>query len=212
MSNLLERDEKDAAGEPVRELVEQAQAGSQTAFNELVRAFQRPMFNLAFRMVNNREDADELTQEIFVRMYRSIGKFRGNSAFATWLYAIAVNTCRSRLRRLRRIAHFEVVRLDEERERDDFGPSHVEAVDPADPPGKAMERREIGEQVRKIVAAMPDELKTVIVLRDMQGLAYEEIAAALGCSVGTVKSRLFRARLRAKEKLSREGLLCAVKK
>lgn len=212
MSNEVEQNPSMPADEPMKALVTRAQSGERQALDELIRRFQKPMYNLAFRMVNNREDADDLTQEIFVRMVRAIDKFRGESEFGTWLYALAANICRSGLRRLRRVASFEVVRLDEVQVQADSDRPPMEAVDPAELPGKTMERKEVAQRIQEIVAALPEELKTILILRDMQGLAYEEIAAALGCNMGTVKSRLFRARLAAKAKLSREGLLCAVKK
>jgi len=201
-----------AGGERIRRLVNRAQSGDAGAFDDLVREYQQPMFNLAFRMVNSREDADDLTQDIFVRLHRVIGQYRGESAFETWLYTVAVNVCRSGRRRLNRVAHFESVRLDEERPESDTPRPAMEPVDPADPPGKSLERKEMGQRVQELVAGLPEDLKTILVLRDLQGLAYEEIAKILGCNMGTVKSRLFRARLEMKERLSREGLLCAVTK
>ena len=178
------------------------------AFDELVRTFQGPIFNLAFRMVNNREDADDLTQEVFVKVYRAIQSFRGESKFSTWLYALAANACRSRLRRLRRIAFFEFRSLNAAADPRD-GAGVPEPADPGDPPPKALERNEVQEVIGRAVAELPEEFRTVVVMRDMQGLSYEDIAAALRCSGGTVKSRLARGRERLRAKLKREGLLCA---
>jgi RNA polymerase sigma-70 factor (ECF subfamily) len=176
------------------------------AFDELVRVFQGPIYNLAYRMVNDREDAKDLTQEVFVKMYRSIGKFRGDSKFSTWLYAIAANTCRSGLRRTGRIARFETVRLD------DTGPDGeqsggIDPVDGTDSPGERLERDEVRQQVGEAVAALPEDFRAIIIMRDMQGLSYEDVAEALQCSMGTVKSRLFRAREKLKEILSKRGLV-----
>ena len=185
-------------------LVGRARNGETAAFDALVRLFSMPMYNLAYRMSNNREDADDLTQEVFVRLHRAIGQFRGESKFSTWLYTLALNTCRSGLRRVRRIGAREVVRLDAER--DDDHPAPFEAVDPGDSPGKVMEREEVLRQVEAAVAELPEEFRAVIVLRDLQGLSYEEMADALRCSLGTVKSRLARARLRVKDKLIKEGV------
>ena len=214
MSKQPERNESSSGAgrwddQEVQALVRRAKAGDMGAFDDLVRTFQSPMYNLAYRMVGNREDADDVTQEIFVKMYRAIDKFRGDSKFSTWLYALATNMCRSKLRKIRRIGAFEVVHLDETTDTDDGERARPEPVDKADKPDKMLERRELRRMVESAMTALPDEFKAVIVLRDLQGLSYEEIADALRCSIGTVKSRLARARDRVKKALHREGLTCA---
>ena len=191
-------------------LVQQAQAGDMAAFDELVMMFRVPMFNLAYRMVNNREDADELTQEIFLKLYKSIGRFEGRSKFSTWLYAVAANTCRSGLRKLKRISSMEVVRLDDDREGYE-GAGKYDPPDSGDLPSTALEREEVKTKITELITELPEDFRMVIVMRDIQGMAYEEMAEALSCSVGTIKSRLSRGRARLKEKLTREGLVCAVK-
>ncbi len=185
-------------------MVREAQRGDPRAFDELVREFQGTMYNLAFRMTNNAEDAADLTQEIFVKVYRSMGRFRGESKFTTWLHAVAANTCRSGLRKLRRIAWFETRSLDEPRGEDDSRP-FLEPEDPADGPAESAQRREKQEEIGAAVAALAEEFRIVLVMRDVQGASYEEIAGALGLSLGTVKSRLCRARFRVKEELVRKG-------
>lgn len=200
------------AEERILTWVRQAQAGDAQSFDCLVREYQRPLYNLAFRMVNHREDADDLTQDIFLRLHRVIGQFRGESAFATWLYTVAVNVCRGGRRRLGRIANFEAVRLDAEWPDEEPGQPQRELADPTESPGTTLERKETGQYLREMIARLPEDLKTVLILRDLQGLAYEEIAEILECNLGTVKSRLFRARWELKERLSREGLLCAATK
>jgi RNA polymerase sigma-70 factor (ECF subfamily) len=211
MSNTTEQEERPATDEVrVNGLVREVRDGSMSAFDELVLAFQGPIFNLAFRMTNSREDANDLTQEVFVKAYRAIDRFRGDAKFSTWLYALAANACRSRLRKTRRISFFEVKSLN-----DDGGPDGAPAVpepaDPGDLPGKSMEREEVRSAIGRLVAGLPEEFRAVVVMRDMQGLSYEEIAVALKCSDGTVKSRLARGRARLRDKLKREGLLCAAK-
>ncbi len=187
----------------VDKLVREAQAGSDAAFNRLVNLFGGLMYNLAYRMSGNAADAEELTQEVFVKLFRSIRKFRGDSKFTTWLYAMAVNTNRSGLRKIRRIAGREVVRLDD---RDDAGNKVCrDVVDSGEIPGEAMMRNESLARVEAAITKLAHDYRAVIVLRDLQGLAYEEIAVALGCSLGTVKSRLARARMRVKNQLQREA-------
>ena len=195
----------------VSELVRQAQAGDMAAFDELVTMFRGPMFNLAYRMVNNREDADELTQEIFLKLYKSIGKFQGRSKFSTWLYAVAANTCRSGLRKLKRISSMEVVRLDDDRENDEGGSWKYDPEAPGDLPSKTLDREEVKAKISAFIAELPEDFRMVVVLKDIQGMAYEEMAETLSCSIGTIKSRLSRGRAKLKEKLTREGLVCAVK-
>ena len=192
----------EAPEEHVVRLVQESRGGSMDAFDELIRLFEGRVYNLAFRMVNNREDAGDLTQEIFVKLHRSLGKFRGQSRFSTWLYAVAANHCRTGLRKLRRIGFFESRSLDAPLDAAAGDARHaLEPVDPGASPATALERRELGERIGAVVAGLPEELRTVLVLRDMQGLEYAEIARVLDCSLGTVKSRLWRARFRVKEGL-----------
>ena len=180
------------------------------AVDELVRTYQTPIFNLAYRMVNQREEACDITQEIFIKVARAIRSFKGRSRFSTWLQALAINTCRSRRQRLRRIGFFEAVSLDAVPDGAD-SPSHRhEPVDAGDRPETALERHETQEIVGRAIATLAEEFREVIVMRDIQGLSYEEIAQATGCQAGTVKSRLWRARAKVRDELLREGVLCRV--
>ena len=207
---VMTEDRKQGAAEPdVDDLVRRARAGEMEAFDDLVRAFQGPVFNMIYRMVGNYEDAADLAQQAFIRMVRAIGKFRGDSRFSTWLFALALNTCRSGLRRLRRISDAEKVRIDRD---PDSGEESFDPVDDRDLPEKALERKETAERIEAIIFSLPEEYRIVITLRDLQGLAYDGIAESIGCSVGTVKSRLSRARQRVKTRLISEGLICAARK
>lgn len=194
-------------GEPGDDdLVRQFRAGDGDAFDTLVRRFQDRMYNLAFRMVNNHEEARDLTQEIFIRLHRKIRSFRGESAFGTWLHSLAINLCRTRLARLRVRAGREVMSLD------DTGPDDPESRDrlaQARGPGPdaAAASRDIMNAVGGCIAELATEYREVMVLRDIQGLEYEEIAVALNLALGTVKSRLARARMQVKEKLVRKGIV-----
>jgi RNA polymerase sigma-70 factor (ECF subfamily) len=156
-------------------------------------------------MVGSREDAEDLTQEIFVKLHRSIRKFKWKSRFSTWFYALAANTCRSGIRRLRRISEHEVARLVEG---DPEGrDSRVrEPVDSAMGPGDKVAGREVRAKVEAAIESLGDDFRMVIVLRDLQGLSYDEISRVVGCSIGTVKSRLARARMKVKDSLLREDV------
>lgn len=189
-------------GVDVDALVRGAQAGNEAAFNALVGVFNGLIYNLAYRMAGNAADAEELTQEVFVKLFRSIGKFRWKSKFSTWFYTLALNSHRSGLRKIRRIAGREVVHLDDRGEAPAAG---RETLDPGDRPGDAMIRDEFRERVEAAIARLTDVYRPVIIMRDLQGLTYEEIAAILGCSIGTVKSRLARARMRVKTELLKAG-------
>jgi len=208
-SNSTEKAKTGLDREAVEKLVRQAQGGDAEAFDALVRNYSGPMFNLAYRMVGNHADAADMTQEIFVKLYRAIGKFKWRSSFNTWMYTLAANTCRSGLRRLARVSKMEVVRLDRE---DAEGHQPPEPPDPGDLPATTLERREKAETIQAAIDSLPEDFKEIVVLRDIQDLAYEEIATVLKCSVGTVKSRLARARGRLKDKLVRQGLVCAAKR
>jgi RNA polymerase sigma-70 factor (ECF subfamily) len=173
--------------DPDRELVRAAAAGSREAFDELVRRHQAAMLTLARVLTGGRCDADDLAQDVFVRAWRSLRGFRGDSTFRTWLHRVAVNVVRTnqakqgRLRRLFVSAGTE----DEPYE----PPGHDEPVD------TALARRQV---IDRALAALPGELRVPVTLRDVQGLEYKEIAAILDVPIGTVESRIFRARQRLK--------------
>jgi RNA polymerase sigma-70 factor, ECF subfamily len=191
-------------GVDVDALVRQAQGGDTDAFQELVQVFSGPMYNLAYRMTGNAADAGDLTQEIFVKLYKAIGKFRWRAKFSTWLYRIATNTCCSGLRKIRRVASVEAVHLDDTRSTES---RPREAPDTAESPSREAELNELQQRIEETIMMLPEDFRAVIVLRDLQGLAYDEIAVSVGCSIGTVKSRLARARMRVKEQLVRQGIV-----
>jgi len=172
--------------------------GDEKAFDDLVRSFQVRIYDFALRMLGNREKAGDATQEIFVIVYRAIGSFRGDSKFATWLYTLAANTCRNRLRKSRRIALFETESLDDERE--GRGSPEARAPETANP-SKNAENTEIGIMVEKCLAALPPDFRMAVMMKDMRDMEYAEIAKAMGCSIGTVKSRISRGRNMMKEQL-----------
>jgi RNA polymerase sigma-70 factor (ECF subfamily) len=172
-------------------LADRLRRGDSRAFEDLVIAHQHRVFGVALRMLRNRADAEEVAQEVFLRVHRAIGDFRGEAKLSTWLYAIASRLCLNRLasgeRRLTREGEESLERL---------------AADTADPAAHA-ERGELEAALRRAIDELPDERRIVVVLRDMEGLAYEEIAAALELPLNTVRSRLHRARMDLKEKLER---------
>jgi RNA polymerase sigma-70 factor (ECF subfamily) len=173
--------------DPDRELVEAAAAGSREAFDELVRRHQTAMLTLARVLSGGRADAEDLAQDIFVRAWRSLRGFRGESTFRTWLHRVAINVVRSsqaREGRLRRL----------------FGPEAAFDAPSADAPVDTdLARRQM---IDRALAALPEELRVPVMLRDVQGLEYKEIAELLNVPIGTVESRIFRARQRLRPLLA----------
>jgi RNA polymerase sigma-70 factor (ECF subfamily) len=173
------------------DLVERLQASDPAAFEALVRAYQHRVFGVAVRMLGNRTDAEDIAQEVFLRVYRAIGTFRGEAKLSTWLYGIASNLCLNRLASADR----HRVRHDE----DAIMRAPSEAADAT----ATIERNEVDTALRQAIAELPDERRIVVVLRDLEGLSYDEIAQALDLEPGTVRSRLHRARLDLKSKMER---------
>ncbi len=176
-------------------------SGDSEAFRRLVEKYSRSIFNLALRMSGNAADAQDLTQEGFLLAYARLRDFRVGERFHPWLYTIALNLCRSHLRRrsLRRW-----LPLAQERERD--RPMQPEPAEPSPDPERALLGREADERLQGAIQALPPKYREVFVLRQSQGLSYEEIAELLSLPLGTVEVRLFRARRRLLESLGAPGL------
>ncbi len=170
-------------------LVERAQQGDKRAFDLLVLKYQHKIAKLIMRYVRDPAQALDVSQEAFIKTYRALPKFRGDSAFYTWLYRIAINTAKNHLVAMkRRPADFEVDLQDPE-----AYDIHARLQD-MDTPERIAQREELRAAVESAIAALPDELREAILLREIEGLSYEEIARAMDCPVGTVRSRIFRAR------------------
>jgi RNA polymerase sigma-70 factor (ECF subfamily) len=179
------------------ELVAMSKAGDIKAFEELVCRYERKTYTIAYRMMGNYEDANDLAQEAFLRAFQSINTFRGESSFSTWLCRIVTNVCRDELRKRYRIS---IESLDKEVS---FGDWEIKKQIPASDPGpdEIYEQRELQLELQELIATLAPEFRLTLVLREIQGLTYEEIAEQLECSLGTVKSRISRARNYLKEKL-----------
>lgn len=184
-------------------LVERAKRGDVEAFEQLISQHQKTVFNIAYRLTSNYEDASDVAQEAFIRAYSSLAEFRGDSSFATWLYRIVNNACLDELRKRKRQ---RVTYIDESVTMDD-GEMSRQIADTADGPEQALERVEIQRAVQESITSLDEEYRLVLVMRDIQGYSYNEIADALAINLGTVKSRLNRARNALKEKFGSLELL-----
>lgn len=176
--------------EPDEVLVKQAQEGNRAALCELIRRYERKTYNLAFRLMGNHADASDAAQEALVRVYTRIDRFRGDAAFSTWLFRVVTNTCLDELRRRGRL---NCASLDEPVNTDEGLVPRQGAVD-YDTPLDQVQRGEVQEAVQRAISRLPDDYRVVVVLRDLQEYSYQQIAVYLGTSLGTVKSRLHRAR------------------
>ena len=171
-------------------LVQRVQRGDRGAFDALVLKYQHKVVKLVMRYVRNPAEAEDIAQEAFIKAYRALPNFRGDSAFYTWLYRIAINTAKNAIvARNRNPVDFDLDLSDPDEPYD----MQNRLKDPDTPEGLVL-TDEIRSTVNAAMEALPEDLRTAIVLRELEGLSYEEIAARMGCPVGTVRSRIFRAR------------------
>jgi len=179
-----------------RLLVERVQAGEKAAFDLLVLKYQHRVLKLVSRFVSDMAEAEDVAQEAFIKAYRALPSFRGDSAFYTWLYRIAINTAKNALvSSRRRPVDFDLDLQDPEQY-----DRHARLKEGDTPEGIAL-TEEIRQVVERAMEQLPEDLRTAIVLRELEGLSYEEIAEAMDCPVGTVRSRIFRAREAIDKKL-----------
>lgn len=171
-------------------LVARVQAGDKAAFDLLVLKYQRKILRLLSRMLRDQSEIEDVMQEAFIKAYRALPQFRGDSAFYTWLYRIAINTARNWMASQARRPSSPSLHQSEDGETFD----EIDNLIDNNTPESLLASREIAESVNETIQALPAELRTAIVLREIEGLSYEEIAQAMGCPIGTVRSRIFRAR------------------
>ena len=189
------------SGEPQFDaaLVRSFQAGNKAAFDKLVLKHKDRIFNLCIRFLGDYQEANDSAQEVFVKAYRSLKGFRFESAFGTWLYRIAVNTCKNKVKSLDYRYAKRMVYLDNPGAvQDGYG---LEISDETQSPLAELEKKERMELIQRAIESLPPEQKMVVILRDIQGLPYDDIADITGYGLGTVKSRLSRARLELRRKL-----------
>lgn len=175
-------------------LIDEIKNGNLDAFEQLVARYETKVYTIAYRYMGNYNDANDLAQEALIKVYRSIHGFRGESSFLTWLYRVVTNVCKDELRRR---AREKTVSMDEMIEHGN-SPSSGQGNSSLD---DFVLRREWQEEVQRVLNSLTEEHRTIVVMRDIQGYSYEEIAHFLECSLGTVKSRLNRARNVLKDRL-----------
>jgi RNA polymerase sigma-70 factor, ECF subfamily len=189
-----------------RRLVRRLRRGDERAFATIVRTYQQRVFNMVFRFLGNREEAEDVAQDVFVTVYQSAASFRGDSKFSTWLYRVTVNHCKNRLKYLKRRGRHMGRPLDEIAEHQiaqgsgETQPAYHAAIPR---PDDLAAGRQLEALIQREMAKMDEDHRLLLVLRDIQGLSYQEMAEVTGLNVGTIKSRLHRARLALKEALTR---------
>lgn len=172
------------------ELVARVQRGDKRAFDLLVLKYQRKIMRLLSRMIRDPAEIEDVAQEAFIKAYRALPQFRGDSAFYTWLYRIAINTARNwQVASGRRPATLNVIETE-----DGETFSQIDNLTDNNTPESMATSREIVETVNAAINALPEDLRTAIVLREIEGMSYEDIAQSMACPIGTVRSRIFRAR------------------
>ncbi len=177
-----------------------SQKGDIEAFEMLMEKYQKKVFNIALRLLGNHDDANEVTQEVFIRIFKSMGSFKGESQISTWIYRIATNAC---LDELRKRKNKWIMSLDEEYHKEN-GDYIIQVEDDKPTPDVILEQKTLKSAVNNAIDKLSEKYKLIIVLRDIQGFSYEEISEIVKTPVGTVKSRINRARLQLKEILLKE--------
>ena len=180
-----------------QQLVQRVQRGDKAAFDLLVIKYQRKIFRLLSRLIRDPGEVEDVAQEAFIKAYRALPNFRGDSAFYTWLYRIAINTAKNWLVSQGRRAPTTTETDIEDAETFDDG-EHLRDLNT---PDAMLLTRQVADAVNRAIERLPEELRTAIVLRELEGLSYEEIAETMNCPIGTVRSRIFRAREAIAEEL-----------
>ena len=178
-----------------RELLLRSQNGDQESFRRLVEMYTPRVYGLVRNLVRSQTEAEDVTQEVFFKVYRKLDTFRQDSAFYTWLYRVAVNAATDWLKKKRQDRAIQL---------DDFGAMSL--ADDADGPDQNVRTKDLRKEVRMAMGELPEKFRTILVLRELEGLQYEEISAVLQISKGTVESRIFRARAKLKIELERRRL------
>jgi RNA polymerase sigma-70 factor (ECF subfamily) len=186
-----------------RMLIRRLQQRDEKAFEEIVRLYQHKVYNLVYRMIGNQQEAEDVAQEVFVTVFKSVDSFRGEAKFSTWLYRIAANHCKNRMKYLGRRSYKSTGELNEASEKEVLEAQPSAMRPHVDGPDAVLEGLELERTVQEGIAQLEEEHRVLVILRDVEDLSYEEISSITGLELGTVKSRLHRARLQLKEHMAK---------
>ncbi|MCI5892602.1 MAG: sigma-70 family RNA polymerase sigma factor [Clostridiales bacterium] len=178
-------------------LIKKAQKGDADAFEKIISEYQNVVYSVAYRYADNAEDAADMSQEIFLKMFRNINTFQFKSKLSTWIYRVATNTCIDLVKKTKNVRN--TYSIDDGYENSDGETKFNEIADDSSQPDIAVENGEIRDVINMAISRLSDDYRLVIILRDIQGLSYDEISEIVGCSVGTVKSRISRGRKNLRE-------------
>ncbi len=181
------------------ELVEDVKKGNIDAFEDIVKKYENKVYGIVFHMMKNQNEVEDLAQEVFLKVYKNLDRFKGDSSLYTWIYKITVNLCLDELKKRKNIIYLDEKISVEEGEIDKELPSNERSQE------ELYEDKELKENLHRCINKLPDKQKMMIVLRDIKGFSYDEIAKITNNKIGTVKSQINRARLKLKELLDKEG-------
>jgi RNA polymerase sigma-70 factor, ECF subfamily len=191
--------------EPEHSLLKRLRDRDERAFRELIAAHRDRVFNITYRMLGRRDEAEDVAQEVFITVFKQIDNFRGDSKFSTWLYRVAVNHCKNRIKYLARRHDRDKDEFDETSQGSSSGNGAIGTTVPSSP-DRALEGAQMEKVLAEAINSLDDEQRLVVILRDVEDLSIEEICAITELPDGTVKSRLHRARLVLRKKLQRHGI------
>ena len=198
-----EKIDRSDSSESDADLVYAFKKGHHSAFEKIVLRYQDRVYNLCYRFLGDRQEAEDSAQEIFIKVYKALKGFRLKSSFYTWLYRVSVNTCKNRIKSLEYRRSKSRVSIDDDQENKDYGIPVF--TDQNNLPDINLEQREKIKRIQEAINSLPPDQKIMVILRDIEGLSYEEIAGITNSRLGTVKSKLSRARLSLRNKL--EGVI-----
>ena len=181
------------------ELVEDVKKGNIDAFEDIVKKYENKVYGIVFHMMKNQNEVEDLAQEVFLKVYKNLDRFKGDSSLYTWIYKITVNLCLDELKKRKNIIYLDEKISVEDGEIDKELPSNERSQE------ELYEDKELKENLHRCINKLPDKQKMMIVLRDIKGFSYDEIAEITNNKIGTVKSQINRARLKLKELLDKEG-------